>query len=178
MITAEDSGLIIIDVQGKLAEQIYESSVLFKNLSILIQGVKLLGLPVVWVEQLPEKLGKTHPDIAKNFSGVPFEKSSFSALGDTHIRSEIERLNCKNWIVAGIECHVCVYQSVRDLLEMNYGVHLVNDAVSSRTLENKKLGVKTMQAAGAHLTSTEMVLFELQKKAEGDVFKQLIKLLK
>jgi nicotinamidase-related amidase len=73
---------------------------------------------------------------------------------------------------------VCVYQSVRDLLEMQYDVHLVSDAVSSRTLENKNLGLQAIKSAGASMTSTEMVLFELQKKAEGDVFKQLIKLIK
>lgn len=178
MITTEDSGLLIIDVQGKLAEQMHDCSNLFKNLEILIQGSKLLNVPIVWIEQLPEKLGKTHPDIAKHLSQKPLAKSSFSALGDTNIRAEINGLNRKNWIVAGIECHVCVYQSVRDLLEMKYDVHLVSDAVSSRTLDNKKLGLQAMERAGANLTGTEMVLFELQKKAEGDVFKEMIKLIK
>ncbi len=178
MITVENSGLLIIDVQGKLSTQMHESSALFDNLAILIQGAKLLNIPIVWVEQLPEKLGKTHPDIAQYLSGIALDKSTFSALADGKIRAEIERLNRPNWIVAGLECHVCVYQSVRDLLEMNYGVHLVNDAVSSRTLENKKLGLQTMQSAGASMTSTEMVLFELQQKAEGDVFREMIKLIK
>ncbi len=178
MITTEDSGLLIIDVQGKLAEQMNESSALFTNLSILIQGAKLLGLPIVWIEQLPDKLGRTHPEVAKHLPGEPLGKSSFSALGDSKIRSEIKGLNRKNWIVAGIECHVCVYQSVRDLLEMQYDVHLVSDAVSSRVFENKTLGLQAMQSAGASMTCTEMVLFELQKKAEGDVFKQIIQLIK
>ena len=178
MITTEDSGLLIIDVQGKLSEQMHESPALFKNLSILIQGAKLLNLPIVWIEQLPDKLGKTHPDIAKHLPGEALGKSSFSALGDTNIRAEIKGLNRKNWIVAGIECHVCVYQSVRDLLDMKYDVHLVNDAVSSRTLENKNLGLQAMSSAGASMTSTEMVLFELQQQAEGDVFRQMIKLIK
>ena len=173
MITVENSGLLIIDVQGKLSTQMHESSALFDNLAILIQGAKLLNIPIVWVE-----LGKTHPDIAQYLSGIALDKSTFSALADGKIRAEIERLNRPNWIVAGLECHVCVYQSVRDLLEMNYGVHLVNDAVSSRTLENKKLGLQAMQSAGASMTSTEMVLFELQQKAEGDVFREMIKLIK
>ncbi len=178
MLTVEDSGLLIIDVQGRLAEQMHDSSTMFNNLSILIQGAKLLSLPIVWVEQLPNKLGATHSDIIQYLPGKPFEKSTFSAWGNQSIRSEIENLNCRNWIVAGIESHVCVYQSVRDLLKMHYQVHLVTDAVSSRTLENKKLALKTMQSAGAVMSSTEMVLFELQQKAEGEVFKQLIKLIK
>jgi nicotinamidase-related amidase len=178
MITIEESALLIIDVQGKLAEQMYESSNLFNNLSVLIQGAKLLSIPIVWVEQLPEKLGPTHSDIIHHLPGKPHTKSTFSAWGDDNVRSEIENLNRRNWIVAGIECHVCVYQTVRDLLKMHYNVHVVSDAVSSRKLENKKLGLQAMQAEGAKLTSTEMVLFELQQKAEGDVFKQLIQLVK
>jgi nicotinamidase-related amidase len=178
MITMEDSALLIVDVQEKLAEQMHESSALFNNLSILIQGAKLLSIPIVWVEQLPDKLGSTHPDIIQHLPGKPFEKSTFSAWGNNEVRSEVENINRRNWIVAGIECHVCVYQTVRDLLKMHYNVHVVSDAVSSRKLENKKLGLQAMQTAGAKLTSTEMVLFELQKKAEGEVFKQLIKLVK
>jgi hypothetical protein len=178
MITIEDSGLLIVDVQGKLAEQMAESSALFNHLTVLIQGAKLLSLPIVWVEQLPDKLGSTHPNIMQYLPGKPFEKSTFSAWGNNEIRSEIENLNCRNWIVAGIECHICVYQTVRDLLKMHYNVHVVSDAVSSRRLENKNMGLQAMQAAGASLTSTEMVLFELQKKAEGEAFKQLIKLVK
>jgi len=178
MITMEDSALLIVDVQGKLAQQMHESSALFNNLSILIQGAKLLSVPIVWVEQLPDKLGLTHSDIAQYLPGNAFEKSTFSAWGNSEIRSEIEKINRRNWIVAGIECHVCVYQTVRDLLKMHYNVHVVTDGVSSRTLENKSIGLQVMQAAGAKLTSTEMVLFELQQKAEGEEFKQMIKLIK
>lgn len=178
MITTEDSGLLIVDVQGKLAQQVHESSVLINNLTVLIKGAQLLSIPIVWVEQLPEKLGVTHPDIAQHLPASPMAKSSFSVWGDHKIRSEIENLNRRNWIVAGIECHVCVYQSVRDLLKMHYNVHVVNDCVSSRVLSNKNIGLQAMQTAGASMTSTEMVLFELQKNAEGDVFKQQITLIK
>jgi nicotinamidase-related amidase len=178
MITIDDSALLIIDVQCKLAEQMHENSVLFDNLSILIQGARLLSIPIIWVEQLPDKLGSTHSDIIQYLPGNPLPKSTFSAWGNDEIRCQIENLNRRNWIVAGIECHVCVYQSVCDLLKMHYNVHLVFDAVSSRKLENKELGIRVMQAAGAKLTSTEMVLFELQHEAEGETFKQLITLVK
>ena len=159
MITIENSGLFIIDVQGTLAEQMHESPALFKNLSILIQGAKLLGIPIVWVEQLPDKLGSTHKDILPYLSGPSISrkaisKSTFSAWGDNEVRSQVEKLNRRNWLVAGIECHVCVYQTVRDLLKMHYDVHVVSDAVSSRTQDNKKIGLQAMQAAGAKMTST------------------------
>jgi nicotinamidase-related amidase len=178
MITIEDSGLLIVDVQGKLAEKMHESPAMFKNLSILIQGARLFDIPIVWVEQLPNKLGPTHKNIAQYLTGQVISKSTFSAWGNDDVRYQIEKFNRRNWLIAGIECHVCVYQTVRDLLKMHYDVHVVSDAVSSRTLENKNLGLQAMQVAGAKLTSTEMVLFELQKKAEGEVFKQLIKLVK
>jgi len=178
MITIEESALLIIDVQGKLAEQMHDRSGLFNNLSVLIQGAKLLSTPIVWVEQLPDKLGSTHSDLIQHLPGKPYAKSTFSAWGNDDIRSEIENLNRRNWIVAGIECHVCVYQTVRDLLKMHYNVHVVCDAVSSRKEENKSLGLEVMKTAGACLTSTEMVLFELQQKAEGEAFKQLIQLVK
>jgi nicotinamidase-related amidase len=178
MITIEDSALLIIDVQGKLAEQVHESSILLNNLALLIQGAQLLSIPIVWVEQLPEKLGKTHADLAQYLPEKAISKSTFSAWENEGIRLQIENIHRRNWIVAGIECHVCVYQSVRDLLKMHYNVHVVNDGVSSRTLNNKEIGLQAMQAAGAQMSSTEMVLFELQHKAEGDVFKQLIQLIK
>jgi len=178
MLTIEDSALLIIDVQGKLAEQMHERSALFNNLAVLIQGAKLLKIPIVWVEQLPDKLGSTHSDIIQYLPGKAISKSTFSAWGSDQVRSQIENLNRRNWIVAGIECHVCVYQSVRDLLKMHYKVHVVSDGVSSRRAENKELGLQAMHSAGATMTSTEMVLFELQQVAEGDSFKQLIKLVK
>lgn len=178
MINIENTGLIIVDIQGNLAEQMYEKESLFKQTSILIQGAKLLDLPIIWVEQIPEKLGATHPEIAKHLTGVAYAKSSFSALGSEEIKEAVLETNKTDWIVAGIECHICVYQTVRDLLAMDLKVHLATDSVSSRTMENKQLGINAMQAAGARLTGSEMALFELQQKAEGSVFKELIKLVK
>ena len=178
MINRENTGLIIVDIQGNLAEQMHDKEILFKQTAVLIQGAKLLNLPIIWVEQIPEKLGTTHPNIAKHLTGTAYAKSSFSALGSDEIKHAILANDKTDWIVAGIECHICVYQTVRDLLAMDLKVHLATDAVSSRTLENKQLGINAMQTAGAKLTGSEMALFELQQKAEGAVFKELIKLVK
>lgn len=178
MINIESTGLIIVDIQGNLAEQMHDKDSLFKQVGILIEGAKLLSLPIIWVEQLPEKLGATHPQVAQHLSGPAYAKTSFSALGSAEIKQAIESASKTDWIIAGIESHICVYQTVRDLLSMDYKVHVATDAVSSRTKENKVLGINAMQAAGAKITGAEMALFELQGKAEGDVFKQLIKLVK
>lgn len=178
MLNKESAGLLLVDVQGKLATQMFDADALMDNLKKLIQGVQLLGLPVIWLEQLPEKLGATHPELVELLTAEPIAKSSFSGLGNVDVRQAIETSKKSQWLVAGIESHVCVYQSVRDLLSANHHVYVVSDAVSSRDPKNKELALNVMQNAGAQLTSVEMVLFELQKKAEGEVFKQLIQLIK
>lgn len=105
-------------------------------------------------------------------------KETFSGLKDDTIVQAIQSHNRSHWLVVGIEAHICVYQTVADLLAKSYQVHLVTDAISSRTQENKQLAIEKMQNLGAELTSVEMVLFELQQVASGDSFKQLIKLVK
>lgn len=178
MLTKNNTGLIIVDVQGRLSTLMHESEALFQQLRLLISGARVLGLPVVWMEQLPDKLGPTRPEIRDLLEGEPLVKNTFSGLQTEAIANEVKALKMQNWLVAGLETHVCVYQTVSDLLRAKYDVHLVTDAVSSRTLANKELGIRKMESLGAQLTSVEMVLFELQKVAEGADFKQLIQIIK
>ena len=178
MLDTSTTGLLIIDVQGKLAELMHESEALFNRLKVLIQGAKILDLPIVWIEQIPEKLGATRPEIAELLPGQALAKSTFSGFGTPEIEQTIRGAGRQQWLVAGIETHVCVYQTVCDLLVRSYDVHLVTDALSSRTLDNKVLALEKMSRLGAQLTSVEMALFELQKNAEGPVFKQLIQIIK
>jgi len=178
MLNKSNTGLIIIDVQGKLAEIMHESDALLAQLRVLIQGVSAMGLPIVWMEQVPEKLGPTKPQIAELLSGTALAKNTFSGWQADNIATAIKEAGCKNWLVAGIETHVCVYQTVADLLAQGLQTHLVTDAVSSRVLANKELAIQKMAAMGAQLTSVEMALFELQKIAEGDAFRALIKIVK
>jgi len=170
--------LVIIDVQGKLAKIAYESESLLRNLKILIKGFKVLGLPILWTEQLPDKLGPTLPEIAELFDDEkPILKSDFSCIGEEKFVEALTKLDPHHVVVAGIETHVCVYQTARDLLE-KYEVSVVADAVSSRTEFNKQIGIDKILLDGGTQTSVEMLLFELQKKATGDSFKELIKLVK
>ena len=178
MLNKDNAGLMIIDVQGKLAEQMFESDKLLQKIATLIQGAKLLGLPIIWMEQLPDKLGETQASLKQHLSGEALPKDTFSGWQNKDIQEAVNNSGKSQWLVAGIESHICVYQTVRDLLAANHHVYLVTDAVGSRAAENKTLALEVMQKAGAQLTSVEMVLFELQQRAQGDTFKQLLKLIK
>jgi len=179
MLDREHTALVIVDVQGKLARIMHDKENLFKNIRILIQGVKLMGLPIIWMEQVPEKLGPTIPEISELLTDMkPIAKSAFSCARSKEFNRRLEELHIHQILLAGIETHVCVYQTAIDLLEKGYNIEVVADAVSSRTDFNKQIGLDRILLAGGTLTSVEMALFELQQNAEGDRFKQLIQLVK
>ncbi|UZK03490.1 hydrolase [Venatoribacter cucullus] len=178
MLNKDTTGLMIVDIQGKLSDLMHDSAAMFTQVQKLIKGAEVLGLPVIWMEQLPSKLGKTRPEIAALLPGQAYEKHSFSGMQNTEIAKAVQHTRRKQWLVAGLESHVCVYQTVCDLLRSQYEVHLVTDCVSSRVLANKELAIRKMEKLGAHLTSMELALFELQRVAEGPEFKQLIQIIK
>lgn len=171
--------LIVIDVQGNLAQIMYQKKDLFKNLEILIKGAKLLEIPIIWTEQVPDKLGPTIPEIAELLTGQhPIVKTAFSCAREEKFMAELEALNIDHVLLCGIETHVCVYQTALDLLEMDYHVDIVSDAVASRSEVNKHIGLDRVMLAGGSITSVETVLFEVQEIAQGQRFRELIKLVK
>jgi nicotinamidase-related amidase len=136
MLTLDNTVLVVIDVQDKLARVMYEKEVLFENLQKLVKGVQVLGIPIILTEQNPKGLGPTIPEVAHLLSGIqPIPKLSFSCCGDERFLRELEILNRKQVLIAGIEAHVCVYQTVMALLSLGYEVQVVADSVSSRTAE-------------------------------------------
>ncbi|MCB9077418.1 MAG: hydrolase [Anaerolineaceae bacterium] len=179
MLSIDNTILLVIDVQGKLAELMDNKEALFANLQRIIQGAKVLDLPIVVTEQVPEKLGPTRPEIGQYLAGIePVAKRTFSCCGDDDFMSQLAALNRKQILMTGIETHICVYQTAIDLLEQGYEVQMVTDAVSSRTPENRQLGLERIKEAGASLTSTEMALFELLRVAEGSKFKTISNIVK
>ena len=179
MITTEDTALVLVDVQGKLAQAMHNKETLFENLKRLVQGVQILGVPVLWAEQNPDGLGPTLPEIVALLPNQkPVSKLSFSCCGNEKFMKDLKASGRKNMLVVGIETHVCVYQTAADLIDLQYDVQIVADAVASRTPENKQIGLEKCKDAGAGLTSTETVLFELLKEAKGERFKQIIQLVK
>lgn len=179
MITTEDTALVLVDVQGKLAQSMHNKKDLFENLKKMVKGAQVLGIPILWAEQNPDGLGPTMPEIAELFTNQsPVSKFSFSCCGSEQFLRDLEAVNRKNILIVGIEAHVCVYQTAADLTNLQYNVQIVADAVSSRTAENKQIGLEKSKDAGASLTSTETALFELLKEAKGDKFKEIINLVK
>jgi len=179
MITTEHTAVVLVDVQGKLAQSMHNKKDLFENLKKMVKGAQILGVPILWAEQNPAGLGPTMPEIAELLTNQsPLSKFSFSCCGSDPFLKDLQALNRKNILIIGIEAHVCVYQTAADLTKLQYHVQVVADAVSSRTAENKQIGLETIKEAGASLTSTEIVLFELLKIAKGDKFKKIIKIVK
>lgn len=179
MLTTEDTILVVVDVQGNLAQSMHNKEELFENLKKVIKGLQVLGVPIIWAEQNPQGLGPTIPEIAELLPNhQPISKFSFSCCGSEEFVRNLDKTKRKNVLLVGIETHVCVYQSAADLINSEYNVQVIADAVSSRTLENKHIGLEKCKDAGATLTSTETVLFELLKTAEDDKFLKIIKLIK
>ncbi|MGD0078867.1 MAG: hydrolase [Sedimentisphaerales bacterium] len=187
MLDEKDCCLVVIDVQGKLAELMHDRENLFKNLCILIQAFRILEIPVLWCQQVPAALGPTVPEIAELLVGLePINKSSFSCCGCEEFNDKLYELNKKRFdnahrrqiMLCGIEAHVCVYQTAVDLLERDYEVEAISDAVSSRTLANKDIGLDKIAAEGAQITSVETCLFEILKTAEHPHFRQIAKLIR
>jgi len=179
MLTIENSLLVVIDIQESLARVMHEKDALFENLQKLIKGAGILNIPMIVTEQVPEKLGATIPEISPLLDTVtPISKSSFSCCGEDRFMRELEGMKRGQLLITGIESHVCVYQTTADLIRMGYEVHVVTDCISSRTEENRALGIERMRDEGARSTSTEMALFELLKIAGGDRFREISRLVK
>ena len=146
-----------------------------RNAAVLIQGAHALGVPVVVTEQYPKGLGHTVPEVAGYLDGVePIEKTCFSAAAADGFDPD----GREQMLVCGIEAHVCVSQTAHDLLERGLEVHVARDAVTSRTEENREVGLRKMERAGAVVTSVETALFELLGAAGSDEFKTVQGLIK
>ncbi|MEA2569122.1 MAG: hypothetical protein QOI24_1123 [Acidobacteriota bacterium] len=177
-----DTLLVVIDVQEKLMRVIDRASEVESNIDRLVRGFHLLDVPSLLTEQYVRGLGPTTPAVRTAFeeSGgyTPIEKSCFSSYGSSEFLAELRNLRRKHVVVAGIEAHVCVYQTVGDLIANGYDVTIVADAISSRTAENRETARRRMTGDGAHLSSTEMVLFELTVTSGTDEFRAISRLVK
>jgi nicotinamidase-related amidase len=179
MLQIHNCCLIVVDVQGKLAQLMYDKHVLFKNIQILIKAAKILDIPVLWCQQCPDSLGPTVPEIAQLLAdNESINKAAFSCCGSGEFNTRLNELARQQVLLCGIEAHVCIYQTAVDLLRKGFGVDVIADAVSSRTAENKQIALSRMAGQGVNISCTEMALFELLKTAEHHQFKQIAKLIK
>jgi nicotinamidase-related amidase len=169
----ERTALVVIDLQEAFRTAVGEFDTVAANAAVLAQGARTLDLPVVVTEQYPQGLGETVPELAEHLDGVErHPKTVFSAC-----RADgFDLQGREQALVCGIEAHVCVEQTVQDLLDRDVEVHVAADAVTSRTALNRRLGLEKMERSGAWLTSTEMALFELLGEAGTPEFKTIQKL--
>jgi nicotinamidase-related amidase len=177
-----DSLLLVIDVQERLMPVISENEQVAANIVRLVRGCRILDIPALVTEQYVKGLGRTVEPVRRAFEETggyrPIEKDCFSTCGSGEFEAELRAQRKKQILVAGIEAHVCVYQSVLDLMASGHEVTIVADAMSSRHLQNKQIAVQRMIAEGAKLSSTEMALLELTVISGTEEFRSISKLIK
>ncbi|VGO22880.1 isochorismatase family protein [Pontiella sulfatireligans] len=179
MLKRDEAVLVFIDVQGRLHEIMDGKEALDANLEKLIRCAQLLEVPILATEQIPEKLGPTNEPFKSMLADeVAVSKSSFSCCGEPKFMEQLERLGRRQFILVGIETHVCVYQTAIDLVEFGSEVFIAADAVASRSPENKALALQALRGAGAKALPTETLLFALLRDAADPRFKELLKLIK
>ena len=169
--TKDDSVLVVVDIQGLFRSLIDDIGLVIANSSRLMRFFAKLDLPMVVTEHYPEKLGGTVPELAELTTSPPVEKISFSCAGCDDFISRLEATGRRQVILCGIETHVCVYQTARDLLEKGFQVAVAADAVSSRLALSRDLGLRAMEQVGTRIMSTEMLMFEILQVALTDDFR-------
>jgi len=179
MFSRKNALLLVIDMQERLLPQIENSTIVTNNTLILIQCAKILNLPVIVTEQYPEGIGPTTPALSSALEKCRIiSKRTFSCCRVPLFMEALAATARKQVIIAGIETHVCVFQTVADLVKKGYQVQVVHDAVGSRTAANRETGLNRMREAGVDITSVESVAFELLETSDCAEFKQVLRLIK
>jgi nicotinamidase-related amidase len=169
--------LLIIDPQEKLLPKVFQPERITANMVLLIRFARIVGLPMVMTTQYRKGIGPIVEEIAQEASHVrPLDKVEFGCFNNASFRGEIRQLGDKRkvLVVAGIESHICVTQTVLGALERGYAVHVASDAVSSRTEWNRNVGLERMKVSGAVMSSTEMAIYELLERSDSPWFKEIL----
>lgn len=179
LVDPERAFLLLIDLQEAYRKALHDWDRTLSAASILVRGMQLLGVPVLYTEQYPQGLGGTAAEVAGPLGGAPrFEKRSLSAWGAPGLAEHVLSLGRRQAVVCGIETHACVNQTVHELLEWRFTVHLPVDALSARRPLEHEQGLAKMLRAGALPTSVEQVLLEGLRTADHPAFKSIQALLK
>src|SRR5579871_5640211 len=177
----EECALIVIDIQEKLLPPIFQKEQLVRNSQLLIRAAGILKIPALVSTQYAKGLGATVPEVASLLPAAkPVDKTLFSCFGSEVFCNLLQRLpgQRSTLLLCGMESHICVAQTALAALRDGYLVHVASDAVSSRTEWNWKVGLDRMRAAGAVISSTEMMIYELMRSSSSAAFKELLPHLK
>jgi nicotinamidase-related amidase len=180
-LVAEQCALVVIDIQEKLLPPIFRKEELVRNSQLLIRAAGILKIPALVSTQYAKGLGGTVPEIASLVAGTePIDKHMFSCFASDAFCSLLKRLpgNRNTLLLCGMESHICVAQTALGALRDGYLIHVASDAVSSRTEWNWKIGLDRMRTAGAVISSTEMMIYELMRSSSSAAFKELLPHLK
>jgi nicotinamidase-related amidase len=178
-INRQEALLLIVDIQKVMFDLCVEKETVKKNIGALIDLANILELPVIFTEHNAGKLGRFDSSlIQKSQKNSLFNKMEFSCMGNDGIRNAITTTGKKTIILAGIESHVCIFQTGAQAIQEGFNVHIVSDAISARTSFNLNIGINRLKQAGAVITCTEMLIFELLLKAGTQEFKKLLPIIK
>jgi nicotinamidase-related amidase len=178
---SDQCALILVDIQEKLLPPIFQKDQLVRNSTLLIHAAEVLKIPAVMTTQYAKGLGKTVPEIASLLpESEAIDKDRFSCFGSDAFCALLKRLpgNRNMLLLCGMESHICVMQTALAALREGYIVHVASDAVSSRTEWNWRVGLERMRAAGAVISSTEMMIYELMRSSSSPAFKEMLPHLK
>ncbi len=178
-ITASECSGLVIDIQDRLFPVMHDRDKLLHRVQLLLDGLKILNIPILVTEQYPKGLGTTLDALVSLLDQAnTIEKISFSCCGESGFMSALENLDRKRVVICGIEAHVCVLQTVIDLVERGFTPVVVADCISSRNPEDKMIALERMRQEGALITSSESLLFELTNVAGTSQFKSISRLVK
>lgn len=180
VLRADDTALVVIDMQEPFLRPIFERERVLHNVGMLIQGAKILRLPMVVTTQYCARMGDTVPPIQELLpEGLSaFDKFCFSCQADPAFAAEVERSGRKQILLCGIESHICVSQTAHGLLAAGYQVHVAVDAISARSEANWKLGLEKMRQSGVIPASVESALYEMMHESGTPEFREMLKLIK
>ena len=180
-LVADQCALVVVDIQEKLLPPIFNKDELVKNSQLLIRAANILQLPVVVTTQYADGLGPTVPEITSLLGHTrPIDKLQFGCFGSNEFRSALKSLpgSRNTMLLCGMEAHICVMQTALGALNDGYLVHVATDAIGSRVRWNWDIGIDRMRAAGAVISTTEMMIYELLRSSGTSQFKQMLPFLK
>ncbi len=179
LLNAPDTGLIVVDLQEKLVNMVHNREELLDRVALMLELARICEIPMLLTEHYPQGLGYTVDPVKEHLAAYePVVKRIFSCCGVKEFTDKVEAMGKRQLMVVGIETHICVSQTVHDLLARGYQVHVVADACGTRFLPDHLIGLEKMRSSGAVIASAEMAVYELVERADTDRFKQILKLVK
>ncbi|WP_135507583.1 hydrolase [Roseovarius aestuariivivens] len=178
LIRANDSVLLVIDMQERLVPAMQAPARTISNTRKLLAGANAKNVPILMTEQYPKGLGHTVPELANAEGAITLPKMHFSCMEDEDFAATFRKLDRKQAVIAGMEAHICVTQTAASLMEEGIEVFVVSDATASRTLESEQACIARLSACGAGIVTTEMVIFEWLGRAGTEEFKAMLPLIK